>query len=635
MPQEISRPNSSIRNVGAPATRLTYGISVNPSPLTVSLPSTDPTLGSLVVVITNSEGADVQVQNITFYVPVGGSSNTLTPSSAGIQTAVSDTVHWVFRGPSSPVNSGTADYVLGPATGTSVTLAAGASVVVQLYEIRTNTSPGTATITFKEMIAASPSFGGFSVTTFPYGFYFESLAATMLVSSALVPVSQVAYGSQVTLTWNSSVVDTTAYQIYYSTLQGQQGATPTSYDQWMSPPLHSDTVFTVVVTAAVESGQPITASLSTSVAVTQPDLVANTIGIGNPDPKNKLHVGSGQTTITQDRVSVVVATKGIETGIAIAQEGGSAGPVNLLVQASGAGAYIGTTSNHSLVLRTSDADRLNIDKDGKLHIGSGQSTISRDKVDVVVATKGTDTGIAIAQEGGSSGPVNLLLQASAAGAYLGTTSNHTLILKTSDADRVSIDKDGTLTANNGARIAGQLTAPGPISMFGSYQGRQANTTYVAATDGIVYASTTGASSDGGYCCVRLNGNVNGQWIGEAMGGTVGAFRSDWGYSRMRNSGSITFPVPKGASWMVGRWDDPGNQTGPNVAVFWLPLGTTQTSADDRAVQEIKDLPSSVFKPREDLEPAIVNLVDVIETILKQSLSREERAALVNAVRKLI
>jgi hypothetical protein len=279
MPQEISRPSSSVRiHAGAPAMRLTYAISVKPSPLTVSLPGTDPTLGSLVVVITNSTEADVQVQNITFYVPVGGSSTTLTPSSAGIQAAVSDPVHWVFSGPSSPVSSGTADYVLGPATGTSVTLAAGTSVVVQLDEIRTNTSPGTATIAIKEMIAdTTPTFGGFSVTTFPYGFYFESLAATMLVKSALVPVSQVAYGSQVTLIWNSSVVDTAAYQIYYSTPQGQQLATPTSYDQWLSPPLHSDTVFTVVVTAAVEGGHPITASLSTLVAATQPDLVVNTV----------------------------------------------------------------------------------------------------------------------------------------------------------------------------------------------------------------------------------------------------------------------------------------------------------------------------------------------------------------------
>jgi hypothetical protein len=277
MAQEISRPSSSIRIVGAPATRLTYATSVNPSPLTVSLPGANPTLGSLVVVITNSTGADLPVQNITFYVPVGGSSTTLTPSSAGIQTAVSDPVHWVFTGPSSPVITGTADYVLGPATGTSVTLAARTSVVVQLYEIQTNTAPGTATITIKEMIGGTPSFGGFSITTFPYGFYFESLAATMLVNSALAPVSQVAYGSQVTLIWNCSVVDTTAYQIYYSTPQGQQPATPTSYDQWLSPPLNSDTVFTLVVTAAVEGGQPVTASLSTSVAVKQPDLVANTV----------------------------------------------------------------------------------------------------------------------------------------------------------------------------------------------------------------------------------------------------------------------------------------------------------------------------------------------------------------------
>jgi hypothetical protein len=53
------------------------------------------------------------------------------------------------------------------------------------------------------------------------------------------------------------------------------------------------------------------------------------VGIGT-DPKNQLHIGSGESTITNDRVSVVVATKGTDTGIAIAQEGGALGPVNLL-----------------------------------------------------------------------------------------------------------------------------------------------------------------------------------------------------------------------------------------------------------------------------------------------------------------
>jgi hypothetical protein len=50
--------------------------------------------------------------------------------------------------------------------------------------------------------------------------------------------------------------------------------------------------------------------------------------------------------------------------MAIAQNSG----VNVLLQASGAGGYIGTTSNHPLVLRTNDVDRVVIDTDGNLRV---------------------------------------------------------------------------------------------------------------------------------------------------------------------------------------------------------------------------------------------------------------------------
>jgi Fe2+ transport system protein FeoA len=143
------------------------------------------------------------------------------------------------------------------------------------------------------------------------------------------------------------------------------------------------------------------------------------VGIGNTDPKNKLHIGSGESTITHDRVSVVIATKATDSGIAIAQEGGPLGPVNLLLQASGAGAYIGTTSNHPLVLRTSDADRVSIDRDGSLVANSTQ----------IVLKTGDADRVSIDKDG--------TLKANATN----------IVLRTSDADRVSIDKDGTLKAN--------------------------------------------------------------------------------------------------------------------------------------------------------------------------------------------
>ena len=86
------------------------------------------------------------------------------------------------------------------------------------------------------------------------------------------------------------------------------------------------------------------------------------IGIGNTTPQNLLHVGSGTSTITKDRVNAVIASQTVDAGIAIAQKD----DVNVLVQAAGAGGYIGTTSNHPLTLRTNNANRVSIDKDGNV-----------------------------------------------------------------------------------------------------------------------------------------------------------------------------------------------------------------------------------------------------------------------------
>ncbi|KOP26855.1 hypothetical protein AMR41_08000 [Hapalosiphon sp. MRB220] len=90
------------------------------------------------------------------------------------------------------------------------------------------------------------------------------------------------------------------------------------------------------------------------------------VGIGNSTPQNLLHVGAGTSTINKDRVNVVIATKTIDAGIAIAQQYN----VNVLLQASGAGGYIGTTSNHPLMLRTNNADRVVVDTQGKVGIGT-------------------------------------------------------------------------------------------------------------------------------------------------------------------------------------------------------------------------------------------------------------------------
>lgn len=89
---------------------------------------------------------------------------------------------------------------------------------------------------------------------------------------------------------------------------------------------------------------------------------AGRVGIGTQAPQSVLHVGNGQTAIQSSRVTATIAATQTDAGIAIAQGGG----VNVLLQASGAGGYIGTTSNHPLVFRTGDQDRMVILPNGDL-----------------------------------------------------------------------------------------------------------------------------------------------------------------------------------------------------------------------------------------------------------------------------
>ena len=272
----LTRPNSWVSQDTAATTQLTYALQLNPAPLTVSIAGRDPILGSLEFVITNSTASAISLDSVEFTLQVGDTGSNLTTTTADIGTSVSDSTNWQIQSPGT-ITSGPAAYTLLPQTGSSVSVAPGASIVIEIYSFPTVENPGTTTVAVKET-AGVIGFTSFLVTTFPSGFYFNGLSATVVNGSQLTPIAQVAAGARVTLVWNSSVVDLGSFTIYYSNAaQGQQQATPSDTGIWTSGVLTTDTIFTIVVTVSVAGGSPLTASLSTSVSVQNPSLIAASI----------------------------------------------------------------------------------------------------------------------------------------------------------------------------------------------------------------------------------------------------------------------------------------------------------------------------------------------------------------------
>jgi hypothetical protein len=600
----ITRPNSWVASETGTSIQLTYGLQVNPAPITVSIPNQNPVLASLEFVLTNPTSKALSIQSVEFTIKVGPGAS-LTPSTDGIKTRVSDSVNWDVEPPQSRITDGNAVYKLQPATGTSVTLAGGASIVVQLFQIQTNTEPGNTKILIKETVVGSaPAFTSFEVTTFPSGFYFNGLAATIRRGSELVPVAQVPAGSPVTLVWNSSVVDVVAFRIYFSDAShGQQQATPADIGEWTTQPLTSDTIFTVVVTVRVAGGEPLTASMSTAVSVQNPNLVAASIIASEATVNGQVKAESAKITAGLTAKNATVDSLGV----------GTPTPENLL------------------------------------QVGSGTSTILRARVNAVIASETQHAGIAIAQKNTPpKDSVNVLLQASGAGGYIGTTSNHPLVLRTSDADRVSIDKDGnvsmsgTLTANS-ATVTSAFKATGSSSVFKSGMvpltpGQGAWKIYKTFTDGFVigYVGFPNSVTDGCMCWA---------WYGDTKGlsfattgGNVGFFGRSWSKQMAHNPNMLMVPVAMGDSFGIqiqqGTTDQQSNAP---YWFFWVPLGNAPapqlTSGLDVKLPEVPKMVTGGLAPEEE-DPCTEFVTLLAGVINKLEIDDKTKAKLIVALRKL-
>lgn len=94
--------------------------------------------------------------------------------------------------------------------------------------------------------------------------------------------------------------------------------------------------------------------------------------------------------------------------------------------------------------------------------------------------------------------------------------------------------------------------------FQSFQPRAVNTSYAAATDGLILTTVMASSSSRStYISVMVGGNIVGN-----SGTTDSSVEESMGPQ------SLTIPVPKDSSWRV---DVTGGQTS-NVSVTWIPIG---------------------------------------------------------------
>src|ERR1700750_850405 len=181
MISKSTRPNTWIVVSVDENTQLSYAPQVNPSPLTVGLSQ-----ASLEIVITNPTDQDIDVKSVQITIKVAGDekyppypdSSALTTTTANVKAAVSDT-NWTGELLDGSITHGDARYKLKPLVGLTSKIPAGGSLVVQIYDFPANIVAGTSTVNIKEVTGKGVALPSFTVTTFPWGFAFSDLVASV------------------------------------------------------------------------------------------------------------------------------------------------------------------------------------------------------------------------------------------------------------------------------------------------------------------------------------------------------------------------------------------------------------------------------------------------------------------------
>jgi len=263
--------------VDTSSTYFSYNAQTDPLPLVASPATTPPdppveNNGALQIVITVPSGDSYAVKSIAFIVDVG-TTNALMQNTDDLQLTPPDPT-WSFD--PVPLSPSQVQFTLMPKNGTRVLT--GTSLFIEIANFLTVQQACSTTVQINESITSPKPInpppngqGSLTITTFPDGFFFNSLGAFTLDGSA--PVAEVANNTQVQLQWNSSAVGTTIW-IYSS---GNDPVEVPDIGSWTSDALTEDTVFTV---SATQDGVVLTQSVAVTVA--SPEIIASSVTVNGP-----------------------------------------------------------------------------------------------------------------------------------------------------------------------------------------------------------------------------------------------------------------------------------------------------------------------------------------------------------------
>ena len=163
-------------------------------------------------------------------------------------------------------------------------------------------------------------------------------------------------------------------------------------------------------------------------------------------------------------------------------------------------------------------------------------------------------------------------------------------------------------------------------------------TYVAAVDGWVSARVGPHPDPECFAGASVYGVVDGVLMMSATAGNLGGFSADWGYQRIATTQSFLMPVPARAPWSVQVSPFPGSDAAMPACIHFMPLARslpTELNAAGPATPVGVEGPSIHTKPWQDFEPAMRDLVTVLERVVGRDFSQDDKHELMAVMKRLI